>query len=84
MSAILRHVVEKVRYVKQDQRVYINSEQYFQGAPPEVWEFRVGGYQVCEKWLKDRKSRQLSYDRPESLSAGCGGSERNYSADGGY
>ena len=20
-----------------------------QGAPPEVWEFRVGGYQVCEK-----------------------------------
>ncbi|MFC1717836.1 type ISP restriction/modification enzyme [Candidatus Poribacteria bacterium] len=54
--------VEKVRYVEQDQRVYINSEQYFQGVPSEVWEFRVGGYQVCEKWLKDRKGRQLSYD----------------------
>ncbi len=48
--------------MEQDQRVYINSEQYFQGVPPEVWEFRVGGYQVCEKWLKDRKGRQLSYD----------------------
>ncbi|MBU0641260.1 MAG: helicase, partial [Planctomycetes bacterium] len=30
--------------------------------PPEVWEFHVGGYQVCEKWLKDRKGRTLSYD----------------------
>ena len=22
----------------------------------------VGGYQVCQKWLKDRKGRQLTYD----------------------
>ena len=27
-----------------------------------VWEFHVGGYQVCEKWLKDRKGRKLTYD----------------------
>ena len=27
-----------------------------------VWTFCVGGYQVCEKWLKDRKGRELSYD----------------------
>ena len=25
-----------------------------------MWDFRVGGYQVCEKWLKDRKGRALS------------------------
>ncbi len=43
-------------------RVYINREQYFEGVPPEVWAFHVGGYQVCEKWLKDRRGRQLSYD----------------------
>jgi hypothetical protein len=30
--------------------------------PPEVWGFYVGGYQVCEKWLKDRKGRKLSWD----------------------
>ena len=36
-------------------RVWINAKQYFQGVPPEVWDFFVGGYQVCEKWLKDRK-----------------------------
>jgi len=42
--------------------VYINRTQYFEGVPREVWEFHVGGYQVCEKWLKDRRGRQLSFD----------------------
>jgi hypothetical protein len=36
--------------------------QYFEGIPPEVWNFHVGGYQVCEKWLKDRRGRTLTYD----------------------
>ena len=43
-------------------RVYINAEQYFDGVAPEVWEFHIGGYQVAEKWLKDRKGRTLTYD----------------------
>lgn len=43
-------------------RVYINAEQYFEGVEPEVWAFQIGGYQVCEKWLKDRRGRTLSMD----------------------
>ncbi len=54
--------VETVRYDEANQRVYINKSQYFEGVPPEVWNFHIGGYQVCQKWLKDRKSRILSYD----------------------
>lgn len=54
-------------------RVYISAEkprkgkrgQYFEGVPPEVWAFHVGGYQVCEKWLKDRQGQKLSYDDKE-------------------
>lgn len=42
-------------------RVYINVAQYFEGVPPEVWAFQIGGYQVCHKWLKDRKGRELSH-----------------------
>jgi len=49
-------------------RVYIGKSnpktgkegQYFDGVPPQVWEFHIGGYQVCEKWLKDRRGRNLS------------------------
>lgn len=43
-------------------RVWINQTQYFDNVPPEVWGYHIGGYQVCQKWLKDRKGRQLSYD----------------------
>ncbi len=28
---------------------------------PDIWSFRIGGYQVCEKWLKDRKGLTLDY-----------------------
>ena len=36
----------------------------FQGVPEAVWDFHIGGYQVCHKWLKDRKGRTLS---PEDI-----------------
>ena len=32
----------------------------FMGVPEHVWDFQIGGYQVCHKWLKDRKGRTLS------------------------
>ncbi|NLL90609.1 MAG: N-6 DNA methylase [Dehalococcoidales bacterium] len=56
------HKVGKVEYNEDNRRVYINKTQYFEGVPPEVWNFHIGGYQVCHKWLKDRKDRNLSYD----------------------
>ncbi|HEY1197902.1 MAG TPA: type ISP restriction/modification enzyme [Thermoplasmata archaeon] len=43
-------------------RVSINAHQYFRPVESEVWEFSVGGYRPCEKWLKDRQGRELSFD----------------------
>jgi hypothetical protein len=43
-------------------RFSVSKTGYFQGVQGEVWEFRIGGYQVLHKWLKDRKGRTLSYD----------------------
>jgi hypothetical protein len=54
------NVVATVKCEKR--KVWVNDEQYFGGLPEAVWEFRVGGYQVCDKWLKDRKGRALSND----------------------
>jgi len=53
--------VEKPRFEPSSGRVWINASQYFDGVPLETWNFKVGGYQVCEKWLKDRKGRQLDF-----------------------
>lgn len=44
--------------------VWIDKAQMvgFKGVTEDVWNFHIGGYQVCEKWLKDRKGRKLTKD----------------------
>ncbi len=50
------------RYDPEDERLYINRTQYFGPVPRETYEYRIGGYQVCQKWLKDRRERRLELD----------------------
>jgi predicted helicase len=52
--------VEKVTW--SDDTVWLDKAQTtgFAAVPEPVWNFHIGGYQVCEKWLKDRKGRTLS------------------------
>ena len=50
------------RYDADVERVYVNRTQYFGPLPREIYEYRIGGYQVCQKWLKDRKERHLGLD----------------------
>jgi hypothetical protein len=52
--------VVKVRY--ENGQVYINEAQYFANVPQVSWDFYIGGYQPAQKWLKDRKGRQLTFD----------------------
>ena len=42
--------------------VFINETQYFANVPEVAWNFYIGGYQPAQKWLKDRKDRELSYE----------------------
>jgi hypothetical protein len=47
-------------------RVYINSDQYFDGVPKAVWDYTIGGYPVIQTWLKQRKGREnpiLTFDK---------------------
>ncbi|MDJ0557245.1 MAG: hypothetical protein QNJ68_22925 [Microcoleaceae cyanobacterium MO_207.B10] len=57
--------VENISYIpSQDEtsgKVWINKTQYFTGVSLAVWNFNIGGYKVCQKWLKDRKNRELNY-----------------------
>ncbi len=52
--------VEQVSYARDT--VWLDKAQTrgFRGVPEAVWHFHIGGYQVCDKWLKDRKGRVLS------------------------
>ena len=56
--------VEKVSY--SDETVWIDKAKTrgFRHVPEEVWNFHIGGYQVCEKWLKDRQAKGGKKPRP--------------------
>ncbi|MCU0470823.1 MAG: hypothetical protein MUF58_19730 [Arcicella sp.] len=54
------NVVVKIKY--EEGRVYINENQYFDKVPETAWNFYIGGYQPAQKWLKDRKERELSFE----------------------
>jgi predicted helicase len=54
------NIVAKIKYI--DEKVYINDSQYFNEVPEISWKSYIGGYQPAQKWLKDRRGRQLDYD----------------------
>tara|TARA_R110002051_G_scaffold185208_1_gene254670 strand:+ start:776 stop:3874 length:3099 start_codon:yes stop_codon:yes gene_type:complete len=47
---------------KQLGRIWINESKYFDNIPVTSWQFYIGGYQPAQKWLKDRKERELKFE----------------------
>jgi hypothetical protein len=64
------NMVGKIHF--ENNRVFINYDksspsgieglQYFDNVPQIAWEFYIGGYQPAQKWLKDRKGRELNFE----------------------
>ena len=49
-----------VKPVWKDGCVYVDKEVKFTNVAEDLWSFYIGGYQPLQKWLKDRKGRELS------------------------
>jgi hypothetical protein len=58
---------EVEKFASADGSGWLNKGQTcgFRGVPEDVWNFHIGRYQVCEKWLKDRRGRVLSAENIE-------------------
>lgn len=54
------NIVDKPEY--NGGNVWINKEQCFEDVPETTWNFYIGGYQPAQKWLKDRRGRELTFD----------------------
>jgi len=52
--------IRRREYKEKEGRLYINEKQYFGTITKEVWNYYIGGYQVLDKWLKDRVDKVLS------------------------
>ena len=61
-AVVARTKAQGFRYDADEERMYVNKTQYFGPVSSDVYAYRIGGYQVCDKWLKDRKERRLDLD----------------------
>jgi len=55
-------MIESVKYAPKESRIYINANNYFEKIHKDIWDYQIGGYQVLEKWLKDRKGQIMKLD----------------------
>jgi predicted helicase len=56
----------KVRYHSESCRVEINESSYFENVSQAVWEFRIGAFDACRKWLSDREFSKIGRDLDDS------------------
>ncbi len=45
-----------------EQRLYINHSAYFSGVSQEIYDYRIGGYCVLDKYLKSHKNEPCDFD----------------------
>ncbi|GAA8027145.1 hypothetical protein JP0562_06430 [Helicobacter pylori] len=50
-----------------EQRLYINHSAYFNGVSQEIYDYRIGGYCVLDKYLKSHKNEPCEFDHVTNI-----------------
>ena len=59
--------IEKITYNADKKRLYVNESLYFSNVDKEVWEYKIGGYAVLDKYLKSHKAQSIDYTHFERV-----------------
>ncbi|WQZ53110.1 N-6 DNA methylase [Helicobacter pylori] len=51
-------IIKKPLHNELEQRLYINHSAYFRGVSQEIYDYRIGGYGVLDKYLKSHKNER--------------------------
>ncbi|MBL1209482.1 type ISP restriction/modification enzyme [Geminocystis sp. GBBB08] len=62
-----KNEVTLVKYDENKRQIFINKDCYFSDVSKQLWEFKIGGYQVLEKWLKDRQKTNISLSESDII-----------------
>lgn len=58
---------KKPSYNEPEQRLYINHSAYFSGVSQEIYDYRIGGYCVLDKYLKSHKNESCKFDHVTNI-----------------
>ncbi|WP_367693990.1 type ISP restriction/modification enzyme, partial [Helicobacter pylori] len=60
-------IIKKPSYNEPEQRLYINHSAYFKGVSQEIYDYRIGGYGVLDKYLKSHKNEPCNFDHVSNI-----------------
>ncbi|GAA9740033.1 DNA methyltransferase [Helicobacter pylori] len=60
-------IIKKPAYNEPEQRLYINHSAYFRGVSEEIYDYRIGGYGVLDKYLKSHKGEPCDFDHVSNI-----------------
>ncbi|GAA7673488.1 N-6 DNA methylase [Helicobacter pylori] len=55
-------IIKKPSHNEPEQRLYINHNAYFSGVSEQIYDYRIGGYCVLDKYLKSHKGDSCDFD----------------------
>lgn len=53
--------IQKIKYNKDTKELFINESLYFTKVSLEIYEFKIGGYAVLDKYLKSHKEEDIDH-----------------------
>ncbi|GAA8875766.1 DNA methyltransferase [Helicobacter pylori] len=60
-------IIKKHSHNEPEQRLYINHSAYFRGVSEEIYDYRIGGYGVLDKYLKSHKNERCEFDHVSNI-----------------
>lgn len=54
--------ISAITYAKETKELFINKNLYFEKVESSVWEYKIGGYQVLDKYLKSHKDEEIDFE----------------------
>ncbi len=60
-------IIKKPSHNEPKKRLYINHSAYFSGVSQEIYDYRIGGYCVLDKYLKSHKNESCNFDHVSNI-----------------
>ncbi|WQS70012.1 N-6 DNA methylase [Helicobacter pylori] len=60
-------ISKKPSHNESNQRLYINHSAYFRGVSQEIYDYRIGGYCVLDKYLKSHENEPCDFDHVTNI-----------------
>ena len=59
--------IEKIAYIASEKRLFVNSSLHFNNVVQNVWEYKIGGYNVLDKYLKSHKGEEIGWEHFQKI-----------------